>query len=210
MVLMAPLIRYFLVALAAMIAAVAFSGCVRQHLALADSRQLAPVLGAESDDIQFINFALFWLEEDKEHMWKPKNAGFVALTESHLILGRGAPKEVDQDSLWRIPLSEVDGVAQFGSDLQFLCQGKRVIVYPFSPHPWTNGEGRLEELAVMLKGKFVPLIEPVEVVAIDFDQRTKSRGAIWTDGTSDGSDSDSFFYNGNGSVNDSPLNRSLN
>ena len=187
-----------------------FSGCVRQHLVLEDGRELAPVLGSESERVQFINFALFWLEDENNNLFEPKNAGFVALTDSHLILGRGTPKEVDEDSFWRIPLSKVDGVAQFGSDLQFLCEGKRVIVYPFSPHPWTNGEGRLGELAVMLKEKSVPLIEPVEVAAIDFDSRTTSRGAIWTNGPSDGSDSDSYFYNGNGSVNDSPLNRPLN
>lgn len=48
----------------------------------------------------FAAVALFWLEEDSDDLFKPKNAGFVALTDSHLILGFGAPKEVDEDSLW--------------------------------------------------------------------------------------------------------------
>ena len=205
-------IKHALVALYGVLAVFAFIGCTNSHLAVKDSSEkLAPVLGAVSEEIEYINYAKFWLEEDDDSFYLPRNVGFIALTSSGLILGKGTPAEAGKDSLWSISFSELSGFARFDKDLQLISGDARIIVYPFSPNPRVSGKGRFDKLEAMLKEHSVPAIEPIEVVGVLHDTAASVGGRTgWTWGDSSGSGSDSFFYNANGTVNDSPLNRPLN
>ena len=190
-----------------------FTGCIKTHLSLKDGhQQLAPLLASDSEEVQFINYAVFWLADDHSYSTNIRNVGFVALTSSHLILARGVPSDLSTGNYWRMPLSKLDGVARFESDLQFLVEGERLIVYPYSPNPYSSPGRRLDELALLLEEQSIPTVEPVEVVDYWSGSSRYSGGSYSSNsfGSSGGGGSDSQFYKGDGSVRDSPRFEPLN
>lgn len=210
-----------ILALAIVCSVIIISGCGRQSLTLdKGSRQLAPVLGSDSEDLQYINHAMFAQIEDGAEKVDIDMIGIVALTSSDLILAEGAASSITEKEVLRIPILAIDGFALEGPFLQIVHQGDRFVILPYRWYSDTVDMAQLHALSELLEAQSIPtsaaadiewtrrLIYNAEGSGVYF-VGSSSRGGSGSS-SDDGWGSDSLFYDADGSVHDSPFNTPLN
>ena len=156
--------------LALAVLVLAGSGCARSTLSLDQgTKHLSPVLGSESESLQFINHAHFAkLEKDAEKV-DSKKLGIVALTASELVLAEGGVSSITEAEVERIPLIQIEGVAVEGPFLQVLHQGYLHVVLPYRWYSDTVDMEQLAKLLELLESLSVPAIAAADV---DWVRRT--------------------------------------
>ena len=142
----------------------ALFGCARSSLTLdKGSQKLAPVLGDESDELQFINHAVFAQVGKDAGKVDENKTGVVAVSYSELILAEGDISSFTAEEVARIPLNEIEGVAMEGPFLQVVHQDHRYMVLPYRWYTDTVDMKQLEHLSNLLESLSVPTIAASDV-----------------------------------------------
>ena len=177
------------------------SGCARSSLTLdSGSDQLSPVLGSQSEDLQFINHALFARVDQAVEKVDSKKVGLVAVTSDELILAEGSPNSVSQSEVQRIPLSELDGAAMSGPFLQVLYQSDRYVILPYRWYSDTVDMKQLNALSILLEEHSVPTVAAAEVQWVRGIIRNAEGAGVHVVGNVRGGHTDDYNYNYNRSA----------
>lgn len=148
---------------AALVAVLVVTGCGRQSLTLdKGSRQLAPVLGPDSKDLQYFNHAVFAQIQDGTEKVVVDRTGTVAVTSSELILAEGAASSITEDEVVRILISDIEGVAMAGPFVQLVHGENRYVILPYRWYIDTVDMAQLNALSELLASKSVPAMAPVD------------------------------------------------
>ena len=193
---------------------VLISGCGRQSLTLdKGSRQLAPVLGPDSKELEYFNHAVFAQIEDGTETVLTSNTGTVAVTSSELVLAVGAASSITEDEVVRIPISAIEGVSMKGPFLQLVHAESRFVILPYRWYIDTVDMAQLNVLSELLESKSIPTVAPVDfewtrriirnaegagVHIVNSSTRRRGSTRDW-----ERYRSDAGFYNGDGTPRDS-------
>ncbi len=151
-------------ALALAVATIILSGCARSALTLDQGEdQLAPVLGSQSEDLQFINHALFACIDQEAEKVDAKKVGLVAVTSTELVLAEGSPNSLSPNEVQHIPISNLDGVAMSGPFLQVVYQSDRYVILPYRWYSDTVDMEQLNALSNLLEQQSVPAMAAADI-----------------------------------------------
>lgn len=148
-------------------ASILLFGCARNSLTLEKgSQQLAPVFGADAEELVFINHVLFTKLENEQQKDNEEILGYVAVTPAELVLGEGSPRLGGEGIVLKVALSDLEGfAAPFGPYVQLSHQGERYVVFPYRWFTDTSDFQRVNELAILLQEQEVPAVEAWKVGA---------------------------------------------
>jgi hypothetical protein len=156
--------------------AIVLTGCPKSSLTLdKDGKRLAPALGETVTEIRFINRALFAVVPEGEDTVEDKEAGFVALSSTELIFGKGRPMSSAHEDLLRIPIQDIEGMAQGGPVLQFKYEGKFFMALPYR---WFSDTADLDSLNELVNQLTVDSVTEVAFTPIKGFGRTINLAGI--------------------------------
>ena len=92
-----------------------------------DARRLAPILGVEASDIQFLCYGDFSLFEEPKRKKTVTLDGIIALSESdlHLIIPK---RYLFSDKVVTVPVDETEAIANSSYQIQLMHQGDRIVI----------------------------------------------------------------------------------
>jgi len=184
--------------LAVAVAAILVTGCARSSLTLdKGSRQLAPVLGSESNDLQYINHVLFAKIDFEAEKVESNKMGLVAVTSSELILAEGSPSSISEREVQWISLSDIEGVAMSGPFLQIVYQDDRYVVLPYRWYSDTVGMEQLNVLSQLLEEQSVPTVAAAEIQWVRGIIRNAEGAGVHVVGSLRGRHASDYNYNYN-------------
>ena len=136
-------------------------GCPKQPLSLdKHGSAIAPALGHHSEEMRYINHVLFARVERESHEIGTTHVGFVTLIGNDLILAEGKARTGQHEVIFRLPIQDLEGLADVSNHLQLRHAGETVVILPFIWFTDTLDTKQMDELAQILAS--VPRIEPLE------------------------------------------------
>ncbi len=199
--------------------AVLLSGCPKQPLTLdKDGDRLAPVVGVEVNDLQFIQHALLGQVSEGDQSVRNKEAGVVVLGSDALYLVKGKLGSLNAENVYTIPMAEVEGVANDNTHIQVTHNGT---VFLIRPYRFYSDEIESFELLDLLIARSLPEVAAVRVEGFgvgSYDMASNFQNDVpdtddrppYYEEHIPGTESNPSNYNGNGTVKDSPYFRPLN
>lgn len=182
-------------------------GCVRSSLTLErEAEKIAPVIGANAEEFRLVTRVTFAQVPEGVEEVESTQIGFVALSGNEVVVAKGKPGALHKDSMIRVAINDLEGMASVGPYLQLKHQGKLTLLLPFIWFTDTADMGKLYELESLLDLDGVPAIEAIPIVGfikqVFYAEYPKGpsgiyyRGQYWQS-EFPGPNGSSPFYNGN-------------
>ena len=106
-------------------------------ISMGGQKHVAPVLGVEEENVQFIQYGYYNEEPRGERV--DGTQGIVVLTEESLVLIEGLISTMDETPDVVLPISELDGVYRGKYQLQLKRGRDRLVIWVVSGRPDYNG-----------------------------------------------------------------------
>lgn len=135
-------------------AAFLVAGCARMPLVLEkDGAKLAPSLGVNSEDLQFIGHVWYTMIPDDEQKPVEAHVGIAALTGTDLILRKA---DGDSSDLISIPVQHIRSVAKAPNHLEVNYQGETLAVRLYQFYTDYVDEKQTERFYYLLVEESIP------------------------------------------------------
>jgi hypothetical protein len=136
------------------------SGCVTQPLAINEhGPRLAEPLGVELVDIQFLNYCGYRIIPETQTKDFNTLPGIIAVTNNELSIATGNLSSAGKKAVIKIPIDEIDGLAQIGDQLQIKHGDQLLVVFIYGMYRYQVSSDREYELVHLLSKLAVPRYE---------------------------------------------------
>lgn len=134
-----------------------FSGCVTKPLTINEhGSRLADPLQVKLTEIQFLNYCGYRNIPGTQTRNFNTIPGIIAATNDELSIVRGSLNSAGKKEVIKIPIDEIDGLAQIANQLHIKHGGQLLVVFIYGTSPFQVSYNREQELVDLLSSLSIP------------------------------------------------------